>query len=259
MCDAGGREPSSSKTVNPCPVDTASLAATPKRPIPVPFYLIAESRHCDDVAWHGVVGEVPSHHAGQPLALLGDRLMPPSLQLVFDLLEFGATSEISGVRLVALVAELRVLPGRSPSIRTGLFSSWRLTGSAPPLDSAAASLSGSSLASSVTVIRGMDLFCAGRVGLSSYTSPSGPGVSCRGGRAVLKMHVVREGGHGYYVDDLVPGRAEGTLVAGEARGAWSGNGAASLGLRGPVEAGGLRRLARRVRPGLGHGVALSPG
>jgi conjugative relaxase-like TrwC/TraI family protein len=59
---------------------------------------------------------------------------------------------------------------------------------------------------------------------------------------VLKMHVVREGGHGYYVDDLVPGRAEGTLVAGEARGAWSGNGAASLGLRGPVEAGAFAAL-----------------
>ncbi len=90
MCDAGGRELSSSKTVNPCPVDTASLAATPKRLIPVPFHLVAESRHCDDIAWHGVVGEVPSRHAGQPLALLGDRLMPPSLQLVFDLLEFGS-------------------------------------------------------------------------------------------------------------------------------------------------------------------------
>ena len=59
---------------------------------------------------------------------------------------------------------------------------------------------------------------------------------------MLKVHVVREGGHGYYVDDLVPGRAEGTLVAGEARGAWSGNGAASLGLRGPVEAGAFAEL-----------------
>jgi len=59
---------------------------------------------------------------------------------------------------------------------------------------------------------------------------------------VLKVHVVREGGHGYYVDDLVPGRAEGTLVAGEARGAWSGNGAASLGLRGPVEAEAFAEL-----------------
>jgi hypothetical protein len=94
----------------------------------------------------------------------------------------------------------------------------------------------------VTVFRGIDLFCAGRVGLSSYTAPSGPEVSGRGGRAVLKVHVVREGGHGYYVDDLVPGRAEGTLVAGEARGAWSGNGAASLGLRGPVEAGAFAEL-----------------
>lgn len=56
------------------------------------------------------------------------------------------------------------------------------------------------------------------------------------------MHVVREGGHGYYVDDLVPGRAEGTLVAGEARGTWSGSGAASLGLEGAVEAGAFAAL-----------------
>jgi conjugative relaxase-like TrwC/TraI family protein len=52
---------------------------------------------------------------------------------------------------------------------------------------------------------------------------------------VLKIHVVRQGGHLYYVNDLVPGRAEGTLVAGEARGAWSGTGAAALGVTGTVE------------------------
>jgi conjugative relaxase-like TrwC/TraI family protein len=52
---------------------------------------------------------------------------------------------------------------------------------------------------------------------------------------VLKIHVVRQGGHLYYVNDLVPGRAEGTLVAGEAPGAWSGAGAATLGVTGPVE------------------------
>ncbi len=52
---------------------------------------------------------------------------------------------------------------------------------------------------------------------------------------MLKIHVVHEGGHRYYVDDLVPGRAEGTLVAGEERGRWSGTGAASLGLVGEVE------------------------
>ena len=51
---------------------------------------------------------------------------------------------------------------------------------------------------------------------------------------VLKIHVVREGGHHYYVQDLVPGRAEGTL--GGRRGA------------GGVERG-RRWLARAGRPG----------
>ena len=37
------------------------------------------------VAGHGVVGEVPSHHACQPPPLLRDGLMPASLELVVDL------------------------------------------------------------------------------------------------------------------------------------------------------------------------------
>ncbi len=49
---------------------------------------------------------------------------------------------------------------------------------------------------------------------------------------MLKIHVVRHGGHRYYVDDLVPGRAEGTLVAGEAPGTWTGAGASLLGMTG---------------------------
>jgi len=53
---------------------------------------------------------------------------------------------------------------------------------------------------------------------------------------VLKVHVIRQGGHHYYVDDLVPGRAEGTLVAGETPGAWTGTGATVLGVTDAVEA-----------------------
>ena len=41
---------------------------------------------------------------------------------------------------------------------------------------------------------------------------------------VLTIHVVRQGGHHYYVHDLVPGRAEGGRVAGEEPGAWAGAG-----------------------------------
>ena len=53
---------------------------------------------------------------------------------------------------------------------------------------------------------------------------------------MLKIHVIRQGGHHYYVDDLVPGRAEGTLVAGESPGAWTGSGATALGVAAAVEA-----------------------
>ncbi len=52
---------------------------------------------------------------------------------------------------------------------------------------------------------------------------------------VLRIHVVRDGGHAYYVDDLVPGRAEGTLVAGEEPGRWWGAGAPSMGQSGRVD------------------------
>lgn len=51
---------------------------------------------------------------------------------------------------------------------------------------------------------------------------------------VLRIHVVRAGGVGYYVRDLVPGRSEATGVAGESPGMWTGRGSAELGVRGPV-------------------------
>ncbi|MGA8724917.1 MAG: MobF family relaxase [Acidimicrobiales bacterium] len=53
---------------------------------------------------------------------------------------------------------------------------------------------------------------------------------------MLKIHVVHEGSHDYYVQGLVPGRAEGALVAGEEPGTWSGSAASTLGLVGRVEA-----------------------
>jgi len=46
--------------------------------------------------------------------------------------------------------------------------------------------------------------------------------------------VVRGTGVGYYVRDLVPGRAEETAVAGESPGVWTGGGSGVLGLRGRV-------------------------
>jgi hypothetical protein len=49
-----------------------ALAAAPQRPVPVPRDLFSECRHGGDVAGNRVVGDVPAHHAAQPLSLLWD-------------------------------------------------------------------------------------------------------------------------------------------------------------------------------------------
>jgi conjugative relaxase-like TrwC/TraI family protein len=69
---------------------------------------------------------------------------------------------------------------------------------------------------------------------------------------VLKIHVVHEGGHRYYVDDLVPGRAEGTLVAGEEPGVWTGSASAELGLVDRVEADSFAEVMAGRDPGSGR-------
>src|ERR1700730_18950698 len=63
MHDAGARKPSFSKPVHALPVEAMALAAAPQRPVPVPDDLVPEGLHRFDVAGHGVVNEVPSHHA----------------------------------------------------------------------------------------------------------------------------------------------------------------------------------------------------
>jgi hypothetical protein len=57
--------------------------------VPVPRRLGAEVRYRVGVAGHGVVGEVASHHACQPLALPREGLMPASLELNAAKLEAG--------------------------------------------------------------------------------------------------------------------------------------------------------------------------
>jgi hypothetical protein len=104
--------------------------------------------------------------------------------------------------------------------------------------------------------------------LESEPPPSAPWSRPRGARrprvrrspVVLKIHVVRPGGHLYYVNDLIPGRAEGSLVAGESPGVWSGDGAAGLGMNGTVDATGFGevldgrdpRSGRTMREWRGH-------
>src|SRR5215216_5298287 len=69
---AGGREPSFRVAAHLLPVEAVSLAAAPKRPIPVPHELVAEGRHLVDVARDRVVGEVASHHRPEPASLCLD-------------------------------------------------------------------------------------------------------------------------------------------------------------------------------------------
>ena len=85
---AGGQPPSC-EAIHPLPGEPVALAAAPERLEPEPCHLRPEGRHRVDVAGHGVVGEVPSHHACQPSPLFGDGLMPASPESVFDLCSFA--------------------------------------------------------------------------------------------------------------------------------------------------------------------------
>jgi conjugative relaxase-like TrwC/TraI family protein len=76
---------------------------------------------------------------------------------------------------------------------------------------------------------------------------------------VLKIHVVREGGHDYYVHDLVPGRAEDSLVVGEEPGAWVGEGAGALGLSGRVGSPEFAELLAGRDPSSGRALRASSG
>ncbi len=76
---------------------------------------------------------------------------------------------------------------------------------------------------------------------------------------VLTVHVVREGGHHYYVHDLVPGRAEGGRVAGEEPGAWAGVGAASLGLSGPIASSSFADVLEGRDPNSARALRASRG
>ena len=76
---------------------------------------------------------------------------------------------------------------------------------------------------------------------------------------VLKIHVVRPGGHLYYVDDLVPGRAEGTGVTGEVPGLWSGSGAVGLGVSGRVELRDFGEVLGGRDPGSGRALRAQKG
>jgi conjugative relaxase-like TrwC/TraI family protein len=91
---------------------------------------------------------------------------------------------------------------------------------------------------------------------------------------VLRVHVVRGGGIGYYLADLVHERPDGTIgarVAGESPGQWTGQGSAALGLLGAVDdrdlaevlagrdptGGGALRRAEVARPVCGFDLVFA--
>jgi conjugative relaxase-like TrwC/TraI family protein len=76
---------------------------------------------------------------------------------------------------------------------------------------------------------------------------------------VLKIHVVRPGGYRYYVEGLLPGPAEGTVVAGESPGQWTGRAASGLGVAGTVEPGGFAEILEGRDPRSGATLRVARG
>ncbi len=76
--DAGGGEPPGGEAVHAAPSSGYDAGCGAGAPEPVPCHLVRKL-HRLAVAWHGVVGEMASHHACQPYPLLGDGQMPASL------------------------------------------------------------------------------------------------------------------------------------------------------------------------------------
>ncbi len=85
MGDADRREPSFRVAAHPLPVEAASLAAAPKRPVPESHDLGSEGLYLVDVAGHGVVGEMSSHYAREPASLCFEGPMASSHQQGSDL------------------------------------------------------------------------------------------------------------------------------------------------------------------------------
>ena len=119
MQDLCGREPSLSKKDHAFPVQVMALTAAPERLEPAASHLSPEGLDCPAVARHCVIGKMPSQHAGQPLALLGNGQMPVTLELVVDLGKLGPhpfgdrdapEPEPSAPALPADVREAHIMP-----------------------------------------------------------------------------------------------------------------------------------------------------
>ena len=89
MQNLGRWEPKLSKASHALPVQAMALATASQRLEPVPCHLDPEGLHRPAVAWHRVVGEMSSHHACQPPALLRDGQMTAALESVVNLGKLG--------------------------------------------------------------------------------------------------------------------------------------------------------------------------
>src|SRR6266566_76197 len=88
--DAGWRQPLLGQPIHSLPGRVVRLAATAERLEPVPRDLIVELLDGFEVAGHGVVRVVPSHHPSQPAPHLRDGQMHSPDEFGLDLLQLGS-------------------------------------------------------------------------------------------------------------------------------------------------------------------------
>ena len=82
------REPVVGQFRHPFPRETVFLTTPPKRAVPEPYHVAAESADTRAVRGNRVIGKVAPDDLRQPASLLGYRLMHALTQLLLDLLEF---------------------------------------------------------------------------------------------------------------------------------------------------------------------------
>ena|SRR6185503_15244923 len=96
MQDSGSRNPNSDDGSKARPAHSTSLTPTTERTKPEPDDLRPEPFKTRPIPRHGMVLEVPLHDRAQPLPHLGDRRVPPSMKLPFDVLELRPKPLLNG-------------------------------------------------------------------------------------------------------------------------------------------------------------------
>ena len=89
MNNAGRRKPAIHQPIHTLPVKPPALAPSQERLTPTLRYLSTEDIKRLAVGRDAVVRVVSAQYRTQPLALRGDRFVPPMLQLTSDLVNLG--------------------------------------------------------------------------------------------------------------------------------------------------------------------------